>query len=86
MQADELGRAIPWRPSTKLRRGDLVFWEGHVGVMTSARDFLHANAFHMAVEVEPFAAARRRIKQAGYEVKCVRRLPRSRQPGRLTQR
>jgi len=76
MQAAELGRAIDWRPSTKLRRGDLVFWEGHVGIMTSAKDFLHANAFHMAVEVEPFAAARRRIKAAGYEVTCVRRLPR----------
>jgi cell wall-associated NlpC family hydrolase len=84
MQAEELGRAIPWRPSTKLRRGDLVFWEGHVGIMVSGQDFLHANAFHMAVEVEPFAAARRRIKQAGYEVKCVRQLPSSRQPGRLT--
>jgi cell wall-associated NlpC family hydrolase len=83
MQAEELGGAIPWRPSTKLRRGDLVFWEGHVGIMTSSKDFLHANAFHMAVEVEPFAAARRRIKKTGYEVKCVRRLPGSRQPGRL---
>jgi cell wall-associated NlpC family hydrolase len=83
MQAEELGRAIPWQPSTILRRGDLVFWEGHVGIMVSAKDFLHANAFHMAVEVEPFAAARRRIKQAGYEVRCVRRLPGSRQPGRV---
>ena len=79
MQAAELGDAISWRPSTKLRRGDLVFWEGHVGIMTSAKDFLHANAFHMAVEREPFIAARRRIKQAGYEVSCVRRLPGSRQ-------
>jgi cell wall-associated NlpC family hydrolase len=76
MQAAELGRALPWRPSTELRRGDFVFWEGHVGIMTGARDFLHANAFHMAVEAEPFAAARRRIKQVGYEVTCVRRLPR----------
>ncbi len=31
MQAAELGRAIDRRPSTKLRRGDLVFWDGHVG-------------------------------------------------------
>jgi cell wall-associated NlpC family hydrolase len=76
MQAAELGRTIPWRPSTELRRGDFVFWDGHVGIMTGARDFLHANAFHMAVEAEPFAAARRRIKQAGYDVTCVRRLPR----------
>lgn len=78
MQAAELGRAIDWEGGAKLRRGDLVFWEGHVGIMTSGKDFLHANAFHMAVEVEPFAAARRRIKAAGYEVICVRRLPRIR--------
>ena len=56
-------------PSTggrhKLRRGDLVFWDGHVGIMTSATDLLHANAFHMAVEVEPFARASKRIKEVG---------------------
>jgi cell wall-associated NlpC family hydrolase len=80
MQAAELGRAIDLRSGAKLRRGDLVFWEGHVGIMTGSKDFLHANAFHMAVEVEPFAAAKRRIKAAGYEVNCVRRLPRRRQP------
>jgi cell wall-associated NlpC family hydrolase len=74
MQAQELGRVID--PKDALRRGDLVFWEGHVGIMTSAKDFLHANAFHMAVAAEPFAQAKRRIKTAGYEVSCVRRLPR----------
>ncbi len=79
MQAQELGRVID--PKGALRRGDLVFWEGHVGIMTSAKDFLHANAFHMAVAAEPFAQAKRRIKAAGYEVSCVRRLPR-RQPGK----
>jgi len=79
MQAQELGRVID--PKGALRRGDLVFWEGHVGIMTSAKDFLHANAFHMAVAAEPFAQAKRRIKAAGYEVTCVRRLPR-RQPGK----
>jgi len=83
MQAQELGRAIDWRPGATLRRGDLVFWEGHVGVMTSAKDFLHANAFHMAVAVEPFSRARSRIKAAGYEVTCVRRLPRSRRHDRV---
>ncbi|HET9935587.1 MAG TPA: NlpC/P60 family protein [Methyloceanibacter sp.] len=74
MQAQELGRVID--PKGALRRGDLVFWEGHVGIMTSGKDFLHANAFHMAVAAEPFAQAKRRIKAAGYEVSCVRRLPR----------
>ena len=75
MQAQELGRVADLNGA--LRRGDLVFWEGHVGIMTSAKDFLHANAFHMAVAAEPFAEAKRRIKGAGYEVMCVRRLPRS---------
>jgi cell wall-associated NlpC family hydrolase len=74
MQAQELGRIVD--PKGALRRGDLVFWEGHVGIMTSGKDFLHANAFHMAVAAEPFAQAKRRIKAAGYEVSCVRRLPR----------
>ena len=75
MQAQEFGRAIEWRPGLDLARGDLVFWEGHVGIMTSATQFLHANAFHMAVVAEPFAQAQTRIKSAGYEVTCVRRLP-----------
>jgi cell wall-associated NlpC family hydrolase len=80
MQAAELGDAIAWRSGADLDRGDLVFWEGHVGIMTSATDFLHANAFHMAVAAEPFAAARERIKEAGYEVIGARRIPAS--PGR----
>ncbi len=72
MQAAEIGE---WVGNAKLRRGDLVFWEGHVGIMTSEVDFLHANAHHMAVELEPFAEARDRIKAVGYDVLCVRRLP-----------
>jgi cell wall-associated NlpC family hydrolase len=75
IQAAKLGNLVAWK-SNELRRGDLVFWEGHVGIMTSGKEFLHANAFHMAVEREPFAEARRRIKTAGYEVTCVRRLAR----------
>jgi cell wall-associated NlpC family hydrolase len=74
MQSAALGRVIDPRKD-ELRRGDLVFWEGHVGIMTSATDFIHANAFHMAVEQEPFARARKRIKDVGYAVTCVRRLP-----------
>ena len=79
----EVGKwhAIDWRKD-KLRRGDLVFWDGHVGIMTSETDVLHANAFHMAVEAEPFARARKRIKDVGYEVTCVRRLPAPKPPRR----
>lgn len=75
MQAAEAGELIAWQESGTLRRGDLVFWEGHVGIMTSGEDFLHANAYHMAVVIERFHEARARIKAAGFEVTGVRRLP-----------
>jgi hypothetical protein len=48
-------------PATDLRRGDLVFWKGHVGVMLDAETLLHANAHHMAVAAEPLARAAARI-------------------------
>lgn len=46
----------------ELKRGDLVFWPGHVGVMTDAETLLHSNGFHMAVAAEPLARAAKRIE------------------------
>ena len=46
---------------TALRRGDLVFWPGHVGIMRSADTLLHANAHAMKVALEPIEEARFRI-------------------------
>ncbi len=53
-QQAALGRPI--EPSA-LRRGDLVFWRGHVGLMLDEARLLHANAHHMAVTIEPLAVA-----------------------------
>jgi cell wall-associated NlpC family hydrolase len=44
-----------------LRRGDLVFWRGHVGIMRDETMLLHANAHHMLVASEPLRIARDRI-------------------------
>lgn len=41
-----------WRDRT-WRRGELVFFPGHVGVMTGPDQLLHASAFDMKVVVEP---------------------------------
>jgi cell wall-associated NlpC family hydrolase len=35
------------------QRGDLVFFPGHVGIMTNTADMIHASAFDMKVVVEP---------------------------------
>ena len=57
-----------------LRRGDLVFWKGHVAIARDHETLLHANAHAMMVAVEPFADAVLRIKAAGSDVTSVKRL------------
>jgi cell wall-associated NlpC family hydrolase len=52
-------------PGRSLKRGDLVFWKGHVGVMRDADLMLHANGWHMKVVSEPLAEAQKRIADAG---------------------
>jgi cell wall-associated NlpC family hydrolase len=58
-------QAAMGEPVEALRRGDLVFWRGHVAIMISAADIIHANAWHMAVAVEPLAEAVARISRLG---------------------
>jgi len=48
-----------------LKRGDLIFWRGHVGIMQSSAKMIHANAFHMKVESELLRDATQRIKSSG---------------------
>lgn len=48
-----------------VERGDLLFWKGHVAMMVDKETLVHANAFHMAVALEPLEEARARIKEQG---------------------
>lgn len=70
-----LGEAVA-RDHRVLKRGDLIFWKGHVGIMRDAATLLHANAFHMQVFSEPLIEAEARIAQSGSEITAIRRLPR----------
>jgi cell wall-associated NlpC family hydrolase len=74
MQEAALGSAIPNGDFSALQRGDLIFWDGHVGIMTDARTLLHANGFHMMVAAEPLADAAERIAQRYGPVTRVRRI------------
>lgn len=49
-----------------LKRGDLVFWKGHVGIMTDAETLLHATAYTMSVYREPLREARDRIQAKSF--------------------
>ena len=75
MQLAELGREVAIRDDLDgLERGDLVFWKGHVGIMTDGFLLLHANAHHMAVVVEPLSGAVDRIARAGLPIAAIRRI------------
>ncbi len=61
MQAAELGDPVATdlaRPTC--RRGDLVFFPGHVGIMIDQDRLLHATAYTMSVTIEPLEAVARR--------------------------
>ena len=67
-QAQAIGEAVA--DFGDLRRGDIVFFPGHVGIMTGPERLLHANAFHMMVTEEPLAD----VVARGAQVTGVRRI------------
>lgn len=73
MQEAEVGTALP--ADAALRRGDLVFWSGHVGMMLDPVTVIHANAWHMAVAAEPLAEAEARILAREFGPITARRRP-----------
>jgi len=76
MQLAELGTEIGISEVREgLRRGDLVFWKGHVGIMADSVTMVHANAHHMVVVAETLPEAVERIAKSGSEVEAVKRLP-----------
>ncbi len=74
MQQDGLGRALDQREANNLRRGDLIFWKGHVAIVCNADTIVHANAHHMATVIEGTREAIARIEAAGSEITSIKRL------------
>ena len=74
MQQDGLGRALDPAQAGNLRRGDLIFWRGHVAIARDAVTLVHANAHHMATTIENTRDAIARISATGSEVTAIKRL------------
>ena len=71
-QAASLGTLIdPARDG--LKRGDLVFWKGHVGFVEDPETLLHASGGTMSVTREPLQAAIDRIARLYGAPTCYRR-------------
>ncbi len=75
MQEAEVGTSIAITPELEdLKRGDLLFWPGHVGMMVDGLMLLHANAHHMAVVVETLPEVVERIAKAGSPLRTIKRV------------
>ena len=74
MQEKELGTALHINDLDGLKRGDLVFWEGHVGIMYDESNLLHANGFHMQTVIEPLKLAATRIADSDKAITSLKRL------------
>jgi Bacterial dipeptidyl-peptidase Sh3 domain/NlpC/P60 family len=75
MQERAFGQALePGTGSFNLTRGSLLFWRGHVAIARDRETLVHANAFHMAVVIEPAETAIARIRGMGSEITSIGRL------------
>jgi cell wall-associated NlpC family hydrolase len=66
-----LGTEVP--EDAPLRRGDLLFWKGHVAMAVDETTIIHANAHHMAVAYEGVEQAIQRIRTQGEGEMLARR-------------
>jgi cell wall-associated NlpC family hydrolase len=70
-QEKALGLDVPF---LKRKRGDLVFWHGHVGIMLDEARILHASSNRMVVEIEPLDDVDARMTPVFGPVTAVKRL------------
>jgi len=72
-QRESVGRELA--AEEPLERSDLVFFPGHVGIMTDAETLLHANAWWMAVTSEPLQDVVDRLSPTHEQPVLARRRP-----------
>ncbi len=63
MQEKSVGNLVPM--GSELKRGDLIFWKGHVGIMRDSHELLHASGHQMLVVSEPLSEVVERIEAKG---------------------
>lgn len=74
LQEIALGSAVQGGTGAPLQRGDLVFWNGHVGIMIDGEYLLHASGHRMTTSIEPLREVEGRLAAAGLHAARVRRL------------
>lgn len=73
MQEASLGTILDVAPES-LIRGDLVFWKGHVAIVSGANQIIHANGHSMNVAMEALDEAIDRIAYLYEKPTCFKRI------------
>lgn len=60
--------------NAKVKRGDLIFWAGHIAVALNKKEIIHANAFHMLTKKENFETTNKRLLSENYDWLIVKRM------------
>ncbi|MGH1419960.1 MAG: NlpC/P60 family protein [Hyphomicrobiaceae bacterium] len=75
MQQNEVGSSVLVPDDLEgLRRGDLIFWKGHVGIMVDGIMMLHANGYHMSTVIETLPEAAARMARVAGPIIAIKRL------------
>jgi cell wall-associated NlpC family hydrolase len=75
MQEREVGMPVALGPDLSgLRRGDLLFWPGHVAMARDGETMIHANGHSMTVRIEGVHEALARIAATGDALRTVKRI------------
>lgn len=77
--SDQQEQALPQNVATtaeldNLRRGDILFWTEHVGVLLDETRLLHANGFYGEVAIEPLRIAVARIAATANAITSIKRI------------
>jgi cell wall-associated NlpC family hydrolase len=74
LQEAMVGTPVEGGVAAPLKRGDLVFWRGHVGIMIDGEYMIHASGHQMAVVIEPLRTAAERMAKSAGQPTAVKRL------------
>jgi cell wall-associated NlpC family hydrolase len=73
LQERLLGTPVSGGVEGALRRGDLVYWKGHVAILLDGERMIHASGHHMSVVIEPLRPAVARIATTAGPPTAVKR-------------
>ena len=74
-QREILGSKIEMMPDySNLKNGDIIFWEGHVGIYIESGKILHSNMTTMDTRIENFNRVKKNLETDNKEILSIKRI------------